>query len=316
MRCEAHLAFDWGMREVVAREALPSQAVGEALCANAPLIGCPGLVARDGALCHSCRLTRTRPRDADAAGIALLADAEREKRRLLFDLGELGLPVDGAQDRDGGLAFDLLTSEVEPVTTGHADGVITLDLAESDDVHRVTVQQRMGEPYRTVLGHFRHEVGHYYQSILVAAEGPHCGRMRDLFGDERGDYAAAMDRHYADGAPADWQARHVSAYATMHPWEDWAETFAHYLHIRDATQTAVAYGLRAADPEAPIREVLAHWTPLAIALNAVNRSMGVADLYPFVLSAPVVEKLAFIDERVAAASVHGGATGAGRQPPP
>jgi hypothetical protein len=214
--------------------------------------------------------------------------------------------VQSWREREGGLAFELLSSERAPVTTGHADGVITLDVAESDDAHREALREQLGEPYRTVLGHFRHEVGHYYWPLLVP-ESTARERCRELFGDEREDYGAALERHYETGPPADWSQRFVSAYATMHPWEDWAETFAHYLHIWDTLQTAGAFGVnvRGAEDPAPdggdVRELLDDWLPLTYALNALSRSMGRDDLYPFVLPAPVVDKLAFVHERVTAA---------------
>jgi hypothetical protein len=260
----------------------------DARCANAALIGCNWHPARDGDLCAACLTTRVRPADDDLDGLRGWARAEAAKRRLLFELAELSLPWDG-------LRFELLSSARGPVTTGHVDGVITLDLAESDDAHRLEMRDRLGEAYRTVLGHFRHEVGHYYQGVLVPEGSPDAERMRSLFGDERADYAAAMERHYAQGAPADWADTHVSAYATMHPWEDWAETFAQYLHIEDAMQTARSYGVTLAVPPAGFAALLSDWVPLSIALNAMNRSLGLDDLYPFVLSAPVIEKLGFID---------------------
>ena len=165
--------------------------------------GCNWLVGAPGELCASCRLTRTRPADDDAEGVARFRDAEAAKRWLLFELGELGLPVQSWREREGGLAFELLSSERAPVTTGHADGVITLDVAESDDAHREALREQLGEPYRTVLGHFRHEVGHYYWPLLVAEDGAR-ERCRELFGDEREDYGAALERHYETGPPADW----------------------------------------------------------------------------------------------------------------
>ena len=186
----------------------------------------------------ACALTRTRPADDDAVGLARFAVAEAAKRRLVFELHELGLAT------DGGLRFDFLSSERGPVTTGHADGVVTLDLAEVDPVARERTRTELDEPYRTVLGHLRHEIGHYYQPLLVTDDE----RCRALFGDDRADYGEALERHYASGPPADWAERFVSAYATMHPWEDWAETFAHYLHIRDVLQTAVAYGVTVTGP--------------------------------------------------------------------
>jgi hypothetical protein len=299
LRCGSALALDWGERELRTRPSGPR-------CANRDVIGCNGLVDAEGRLCHACALTRTRPNDADAAGVGQWAEAERAKRRLVFELGELGLPT-------GGLAFDLLSSAHEPVTTGHADGLVTLDLAESDDDEREQRRVQMGEPYRTLLGHMRHEVGHFFFTKLVTDDAT-LAAARALFGDERADYQAALDQHYADGPPADWATCHVSAYATMHPAEDWAETFAHVLHLRDALQTASAYGVRVDGPagrpdlhaepvvvegRVGLREVLDDWLGLTYALNALNRSLGYDDLYPFVLSGPVIEKLDFADDLVA-----------------
>jgi hypothetical protein len=301
LRCGSELAFGWEDRDLVTRPTEPA-------CANRDLIGCNWLAAAPGQRCFSCDLTRTRPPDGDPHGLGQLAKAEAAKRRLLLELGELGIAP-----TDGSLTFDLLSSAYGPVTTGHADGLITLDLAESDDAVRERIRTEMGEPYRTLLGHFRHEVGHYYFPVLVRTDADR-ERARALFGDEREDYQAALERHYEQGAPAGWENQHVSAYATMHPAEDWAETFAHVLHIRDALQTAAAYGVRVegpagrpdlrADPVDPaaagLRAELGDWLGLTYALNAVNRSMGLDDLYPFVLAAPVIDKLAFVDELVAA----------------
>jgi hypothetical protein len=281
-------------------------------CAHAGLAGCNWLVEGEGRLCRSCALTRTRPNDADLASDAELAgafvDAEAAKRRLVFQLLELGLSV------AGGLAFDLLSSRGGAVTIGHDDGVITLDLAESDDAYRAKVRMELAEPYRTMLGHLRHEVGHHYWATLVGPSPARLERSRALLGDDQMPYQSALDRHYANGPPAGWGASHVSGYATAHPWEDWAETFAHYLHIRDTLQTAGAFGLLVTGPSrdpdlmaAPafwpddtFEEILGQWLPLTYALNSVNRSMGRGDLYPFVLSPAVVEKLTFVHEVVQA----------------
>ena len=205
-----------------------------------------------------------------------------------------------------GLAFDLLSSAHEPVTTGHADGLVTLDLAEADDARREARRAELGEPYRTVLGHLRHEAGHACFELL-APQGPARDRVRAVLGDERDDYGAALERHYAHGPPADWEQRHVSAYATMHPSEDWAETFAHVLHITDTLQTAAAYGIAVdgarrlgehAAATADFDAVLAAWLPLSEGLNAVTRSMGRDDLYPFVLAPAVVEKLRLVQDLI------------------
>ncbi len=327
LRCSTDQGFSVARLQLV-------PVAGRRVCANLGAVGCHWLVEADGAaggdLCLACRLTRTRPPATDLGSMASWARTETAKKRLVYQLLDLGLPVlPQAQDARG-LAFDLLSSAAQPVTTGHADGVVTIDLAEGEDAHREAVRQKMGEPYRTLLGHLRHEVGHYYWQVLVegngliaSAGGARLREFRSVFGDERVDYGQALQRHYGSGAPAGWQDTHVSAYATAHPWEDWAESFAHYLHILDTIQTASAYGMVVTGPQvaAPeqardlvalptdaqaqadsIEQVVATWLPLTYALNAVNRSMGQDDLYPFVLSAAVVAKLGLVHRAVRAAS--------------
>jgi hypothetical protein len=313
-----------------ARALVPVPTDGSAFgCANLDLASCNWLTESPGTLCRCCRLTRTRPDDSDLDALAAFARAEGAKRRLVYQLLDLGLPVVAQDDDPGrGLAFDLLSSARSPVVTGHADGVVTIDLAEGHDAHRETLRIEMAEPYRTLLGHLRHEVGHYYWSVLVQGNGlvpagnPVVGEFRALFGDERIDYGQALDRHYAQGPLVDWGQSVVSAYATAHPWEDWAETFAHYLHIRDTLQTAGTYGMIVTGPDRPVadagdlvavpnehvpedvpfRRIVDTWLPLTYALNAVNRSMGSGDLYPFVLAPTVIRKLEFVHELVVAAA--------------
>jgi hypothetical protein len=308
LRCSTPLRFDPERLSLVAME----DGTSWFDCANRAIAGCNWLAEREGGLCRSCGLTRTRPRNSDAAGLEALVVAERAKRRVLMQLMELGFP--GLHR--GSLAFDLLSSADGPVTTGHADGVITIDLAESDDARREARRTQLGEPYRTMLGHLRHELGHYMQPLLLADDSAWAA-CRRLFGDERVDYGEALERHYRDGPPDDWRDRHVSAYATMHPWEDWAETFAHCLHIRDTLETAGEFGvvvegplavegddaLTAAPPadvgdEREFERILASWLPLTYALNAINRSMGRDDLYPFTLAPAVVAKLSFVHQCV------------------
>jgi hypothetical protein len=279
------------------------------LCANLHLAECNWLVPinnqaeRPNGLCMACRLTRTRPNDSDTKALAAFARAEQAKRRLVAELHELKLPIIGRdRDPDYGLAFDLLSSRHEKVLTGHHNGVITLDLAEGDDVHREQLRVEMDEPYRTLLGHFRHEIGHYYFYRLIDPSPDYLERFRELFGDPDADYRQALGRHYRSGAPAGWEERFVSSYATMHTSEDWAETFAHYLHIRDTLDTSAAFGLapaaatferRVLGPSA-FPKIIEMWLPLSWSLNMVNRSMGHDDLYPFVLPAAVLEKMRFI----------------------
>lgn len=282
-------------------------------CANSGIADCNWVVETTAeqpgrTLCESCRLTRTRPRDDDTEAHSAFADAERAKRRVLVQLDELGLPIVAKADNPThGLAFDLLSSTLEPVITGHANGVITLDLAEGDDVHREQLRVSMDEPYRTLIGHFRHEIGHYYQLVLVG-NGPHRERYEELFGDPNLDYQAELNRHYSEGPPDGWAKTFVSSYATMHPMEDWAETFAHYLHIRGTLDTAAAFALAPSGATMPadlsgrfgFRRIIDWWLPLTWALNQMNRSMGHPDLYPFVLPARVLDKMEFIHELITA----------------
>lgn len=293
-------------------------------CANFDLISCnwlvppvePGASTPEGepdpsALCESCRLTRTRPADKDVDAMAAFGTAETDKRRVILELSELGLPIEGRDvDPKTGLAFDLLSSAKTSVITGHADGVITLDLAEGDDVHREQLRVSMDEPYRTLIGHFRHEIGHYYQMVLVGT-GEHRSRFEELFGNPDDDYQAALDRHYSQGPPDDWKQDYVSSYATMHPAEDWAETFAHYLHIRDTLDTAAAFAMAPAGAtldsvlvgDVGFDQIIDLWLPLTWALNQINRSMGHQDLYPFVLPPKVLEKMRFIHGLIAPAAL-------------
>jgi hypothetical protein len=275
------------------------------LCTNMHLAQCNWLVEKGpiARLCASCALTRTRPTDTDAKALTAFAAAEKAKRRLIAELVELKLPIVGrSEDPEYGLAFDLLSSEQEKVFTGHHNGVITLDLAEGDDVHREQLRVEMAEPYRTLLGHFRHEIGHYYFYRLVQPSAAYANRFHELFGDPDADYQEALDRHYNEGAPAGWEDNFVSSYATMHPAEDWAETFAHYLHIRDTLDTAAAFGFapaaatferRALGPSG-FDTIIDMWLPLSWALNMINRSMGKEALYPFVLPPAVLDKMRFI----------------------
>jgi hypothetical protein len=274
-------------------------------------------------LCRSCRLTRVIPDLGKADNKAAWYKLETAKRRLVYSLLRLGCPLKSkAEDPGHGLAFDFLADPETPgapqVTTGHAAGLITLNVAEAYDAEREKRRIALHEPYRTVLGHFRHEVGHYYWERLVQG-GPRLERFRALFGDEREDYGQALKAHYENGAPADWQQRFVSAYAASHPWEDWAESWAHYLHSTDTLEIAAACGLslrprRPDEPSLasptvpsgsgaePFDEVTADWLSLTYLLNNFSRSLGQPDAYPFVLSAPAIEKLRFVHETIAGAT--------------
>jgi len=267
------------------------------------------------ALCESCQLTVIIPALAKDNNHTLWARLEAAKRRLLFTLATLKLtPRSKAEQPETGLAFQFLEDNVtdERVMTGHDNGLITLNIAEADPAHRERTREQMQERYRTLLGHFRHESGHYYFDRLVV--GTHwIDSFRALFGDERQDYGQCLQRHYRNGPVADWETRFVSSYASSHPWEDWAETWAHYLHMMDTLETAQACGLslhpvKPGEPSIdsvtlPVRtgtfaDTVHDWFALTYVLNSLNRSIGMPDSYPFKLSTPVLEKLEFVHEVV------------------
>ena len=269
-------------------------------------------------LCQSCRITRIIPDLTEPAHRVAWYRLEVAKRRLLFTLIELGLPITNrSDDPNDGLAFDFLAdtpSAGPPVLTGHTGGIITVNIAEADDAERERRRSALREPYRTLLGHMRHESGHYYWDRLIRAT-PEIEEFRSRFGDERSDYAESLRRHYEEGPPDDWQERFVSAYAAVHPWEDWAETWAQYLHMVDTLETAHACGLslqprRRDEPSAPTMpqpvspqpapfdRLIDGWFPLTYVLNNLNRGLGHADAYPFILSPAAVAKLRFVDEVV------------------
>ena len=281
----------------------------------------------DQRFCCACRLNEIIPNLSDPAAKQAWLTLEDSKRRLIYTLLQLRLPIEartGGKDRGLAFAFKQDLPGTSKVFIAHDHGLITINVAEAIAPERERARLALGESYRTVLGHFRHEIGHYYWDRLVAGS-PALEPFRRLFGDERASYEEAAQRHYRDGAPADWRNRFVSAYASMHPWEDWAESWAHVLHMIDTLETARSFGLdlrpqavggRAGgarrDPalEAHTRaldtgdfdDVVRAWVPLSIALNALNRSLGVHDAYPFVLSEPAVEKLRFVHDVIARAA--------------
>jgi hypothetical protein len=267
-------------------------------------------------LCASCRLNQTIPDLSVAGNLSRWFKMEQAKRRLIYTLLQLGFLQNQASTDRLTLQFSFLgeTAGGSPILTGHSNGLITLNIAEADDVERENRRVSFHEPYRTLVGHFRHESGHYYWDELIA-NTPRLKRFRELFGDETADYAAALSSYYASGPSTDWPTRTVSAYASAHPWEDWAETWAHYLHIVDTVETAAGFGMillpkhpaagtMTAQPEEAVTvessfdRILKNWIPLTYALNSLNRGMGLPDLYPFVLSTPAMQKLRFVHETV------------------
>lgn len=274
-------------------------------------------------LCVACRLNRTIPDLTQMGNLALWARMESAKRRLLSTLLEMGIKVPSLTENPvAGLAFDFLQTLMNPpVTTGYLSGVITVNLQEADDAVREATRQQLGESSRTLLGHFRHETGHYFwERWFGVLPLNHALRVSftELFGDASVDYAASLNRHYSQGPPAGWDQSYISAYATMHPWEDWAETWAHYLQILDGLETCESFGLQlgagalevtpfpreaamlpAALPQNPAEDQkfltwLHRWVRRSPMFNEISASLGQPAMYPFVLSLPAVRKLRFI----------------------
>lgn len=309
-----------------------------ALCANGVTHGAcnwlvkpaPSAPAKAGAppppplLCKSCQLTQTIPDLSDPNNVVLWARTEAAKRRLLVTFDSLGISLPPkAADPERGIAFDLISRKTSPeLMMGHLKGVITVHVDEADDTEREITRNHLNEPVRTMLGHFRHESGHYiwerWQNPLPP-DHPHRLAFRELFGDEtQVEYAAAIARHYQEGPPADWQSHFISAYASSHPWEDWAETWGFYLQIVDGLETVDAMGIQQGrkalyvkpfPPEAgtlpallpqkrrddaAFLEWLHRWIMFSTVLNELSKSLGHAPLHPFVLSVPVARKLRLI----------------------
>lgn len=289
---------------------------------------------KDEVLCFSCRFNETVPDLSIVEHIPLWKKMETAKRRALYTLKSLSLPLNTTiQEPESGLSFDFIADRnvsdhfVSPIIgqdvvfTGHDCGHITINLAEADDVARSQAKIAMGERYRTLLGHFRHELGHYYFDQLIANSPKKHALCKQYFGDDELDYQQALDTHYKQGAPANWHETFISEYATMHPYEDWAETWAHYMHIIDTLETAKNFSITGSttgnefeldeadelrlpqsayyfNSQTSIDAILDTWMEFSIILNSLNRSMGLADAYPFVLTQAVRTKLSFIHHAI------------------
>lgn len=317
VKCGSTLGFDTNALAIIAIASVEDKDGGEGpplyrkldgsddgllrYCANHEFGVCNWLTpeTESNTLCKACDLNRLIPNLSEPGGLNAWRDMERAKKRLVYSLMRFGLPFDGSASTRGPLTFDFVRNAL----TGHLGGVVTIDVTEADAVERERQRQQFDEPYRSLLGHLRHESGHYYWMVLVE-ETDRIDEFRALFGDERDDYGAALKRHRSNGPSLDWKDRHVSAYASAHPWEDWAETWAHYLHMVDALDTAKSegmegHGVRLGHSYDVYRhvtfdELMARWVPLTIAMNSLSRSMGHDDFYPFVIPEPAYDKLAFV----------------------
>lgn len=286
-------------------------------CSNRAYDVCNWLVPVDEptGLCVACRLNRVIPDLNNTMYRVRWTNLELAKHRLVYSSLRLGLlVVSKLTNEQEGLLFDFKADgKKKRVLTGHDNGIITINIAEADDIEREMARRNMDEVYRTLLGHFRHETGHYYWDRLIM-NTYNQNAFRNIFGDETMNYSDALEKHYQQGPPENWRENYISAYAAAHPWEDWAETWSHYLHIIDTLETAYYFGLNLSPftitgnnalqlsiTENPydtkdFQRVIDGWFPLTIALNSLNRSMGHSDAYPFVIPQPVIHKLAFIHQ--------------------
>lgn len=282
-------------------------------CKNKEHEACNWLIPVENAseFCTACHLNRTIPNLSAKKNLEKWLNLEIAKHRLIYQLQQSHLPLVSKHKEEGGLAFDFVVSEKQgKLMTGHANGIVTILLREADSVFREQTRIQLLEPYRTLIGHLRHEVGHYFWDRLISNDAEQLARFRAIFGDESQNYSESLEEYYKTGAPDDWQQSFISKYASSHPWEDWAETWAHYLHIMDMVETAYYFGIKASpksntnsmdidvsfDPYEveDFDTVIQTCVPLSFAVNSINRAMGVQDVYPFVISGAVANKMKFI----------------------
>ena len=290
-------------------------------CDNSAYAACNWLIpaTQPTGFCIACDLNRTIPSLDKPENLDLWRRIEIAKHRLVYSLLRFNLPVVSKEgDEETGIAFDFMadTDPKAKVMTGHDHGVITLNIEEADEKQRVKHKLDLGERYRTLLGHFRHEIGHYYWEVFFNNSEEGLKKFRQLFGDDSMDYSEALKKYYETGAPADWNNHFISPYASAHAWEDWAETWAHFLHMMDTLETAYSFGIavnpRKANDDQQLQtnisrdpysianfdEIIKMWLPLTFAVNSLNRSMGHQDFYPFIISSEVIDKLRFIHAQV------------------
>lgn len=323
LQCGSHLGYLDFNRELISKKGGDNSwnvnGTDYRYCKNHQFGICNWIIPTNEAeFCLACSLNRTIPNLEHRENIEKWRRLEKAKHRLIYQLHRLGLPIiSKLKNKEAGLCFDFISNKnlENPVMTGHANGVITILLTEADSVHREQLRKQLSEPYRTLIGHFRHEVGHYYWDVLMKSDNVVLQKYRKLFGDERTDYAEALEAYYSNGAPESWQLSFISEYATAHPWEDWAETWAHYLHIIDTLETAYYFGLSPNpitnaknilkttmlfDPyeEPKFQRIIDNCIPVFFAINAINRGMGIPDIYPFVTTKVVVKKMKFIHQLI------------------
>lgn len=283
-------------------------------CKNKEYSVCNWVLEKDSPeeFCSACQLNRTIPKLADADNFENWTHMEIAKHRLIYQLQKIGLSLPNKMDNDDiGLCFDFVSNKSNPkLMTGHANGVVTILIREGNSVLREKARKQLKEPYRTLVGHLRHEVGHYFWDRLIRDNPDTLAEYRTIFGNESQDYGKALETYYKTETSKDWQKEFISQYATSHPWEDWAETWAHYLHIMDMVETGYFFKISvnsiadnddfktsiSFDPYTieNFDKIVENCVPLSFAVNSMNRAMGIPDIYPFVISPVIIEKLRFI----------------------
>lgn len=328
LKCSSELGFCPGCRTLTALAATPEGGLrcGRPECGIA-LVKCFNYleyqvcnrcVAADGApagaLCDCCRFNATIPDLTVPGNQSKWYSLETAKRRLFYDLSELGLPYGTAADGiEPALCFDFkadvipkgnywrASSPSETVYTGHDAGRITINIREADDVEREKLRVVMNEAHRTLIGHFRHEIGHFYWDALVKGRPDREAECIAAFGDHNNpNYDVALEAYYKNGPKPKWQETFVSAYATMHPWEDFAETWATYLDMTSTLDTAehVGFGGITDPTNADLDTMITRYQAFGLAANEINRNLGLLNLVPEVFLKPVVEKLRYIHHLV------------------
>lgn len=263
--------------------------------------------------CSACQLNRTIPDLSDQSNFPKWQHLEIAKHRLIYQLQKIGLPLLSKEIDDHGICFDFVTKEEDSgIMTGHANGVITILLREADSVIREQTRRLLNEPYRTLIGHLRHEVGHYFWGQLVFPDQQVLHSFRRLFGNEETDYGDSLKAYYQREDNEEWREQYITKYASAHPWEDWAVTWAHYLHVMDMVETAHFIGLKvnptdilpgmeaevSFDPYGTedFETIVKTSVPVSYAVNSINRAMGLPDVYPFVITPAVIKKMTFIHQ--------------------
>ncbi|MDT0645182.1 putative zinc-binding metallopeptidase [Zunongwangia sp. F260] len=290
-------------------------------CRNHEHSACNWLIPENSGFeyCEACQLNSVIPNIGDEKRLEEWRLIEFAKHRLIYSLNKLQLPfVFQQKDRkDLKLQFRFLgpgtnSKNGQQVLTGHLNGVITLNVEEADDLKREKARMQMGEKMRTLLGHFRHEIGHFYWEAIILPNQENLRQFREIFGDERKNYSEALQEYYKKGPAKDWREFFITKYASSHPWEDWAETWAHYLHIMDTVETAYYFGVKTEPKVSKDKQLLSsgitinpykesdfdaivnEYISLTIAINSLNRGMGLSDIYPFILNNKDISKLGYI----------------------